>query len=79
MEERTLDNVAAELEGLEGLIVTVSTLVAPSDYNISAGMPSQRMIDLAFYSIGKSLKRIREDVEAIAMQAGRATQKRTAL
>lgn len=66
MEERTLDNVAAELEGLEGLIVTVSTLVAPADYNISAGMPSQRMIDLAFYSIGKSLKRIREDVEAIA-------------
>lgn len=66
MEERTIDNVAAELEGLEGLIVTVSTLVAPADYNISAGMPSQRMIDLAFYSIGKSLKRIREDVEAIA-------------
>lgn len=66
MEERTLDNVAAELEGLEGLIVTVSTLVAPADYNISAGMPSQRMLDLAFYSIGKSLKRIREDVEAIA-------------
>lgn len=66
MEERTLDNVAAELEGLEGLIVTVSTLVAPADYNISAGMPSQRMIDLAFYSIWKSLKRIREDVEAIA-------------
>ena len=48
MEERTLDNVVAELEGLEGLIVTVSTLVAPADYNISAGMPSQRMIDLAF-------------------------------
>ena len=66
MEERTLDNVAAELEGLEGLIVTVSTLVAPADYNISAGMPSQRLLDLAFYSIGKSLKRIREDVEAIA-------------
>lgn len=66
MEERTLDNVAAELEGLEGLIVTVSTLVAPADYNISAGMPSQRMIDLAFYSIEKNLKRIREDVEAIA-------------
>lgn len=66
MEERTLDNVAAELEELEGLIVTVSTLVAPADYNISVGMPSQRMIDLAFYSIWKNLKRIREDVEAIA-------------
>lgn len=79
MEERTLDNVAAELEGLEGLIVTVSTLVAPADYDISKGMPSQQMIDLAFYSIWKSLKRIREDVEAIAMQVGRATQKRTAL
>ncbi len=60
--ERTLGDVAAELEGLEGLIAMVSMLVAPTNEAINGGTPTQETVDRAFYSIGETVRHIREEV-----------------
>lgn len=62
MTERTLGDVAAELEGLEGLISMVSILIAPTDVDINRDTPTQETVDRAFYSIGETIRHIRDEV-----------------
>jgi len=73
-QERTLGDVAAELEGLEGLIALVDMLVQPTDVSNRGSVPSQETVDRAFYSIGETIRHIREKVNEwegkyIALQA----------
>lgn len=65
MTERTLGDVAAELEGLEGLISMVSILIAPTDVAINGGTPTQETVDRAFYSIGETIRHIRDEVNEL--------------
>lgn len=62
MTERTLGDVAAELDGLEGLIAMVSMLIAPTDVDINGVTPTQETVDRAFYSIGETIRHIRDEV-----------------
>lgn len=57
-EERTLGDVAAELEGLEGLIAMIDLLVAPTNEAINGSVPTQETVDRAFFSIGETIKRL---------------------
>ena len=63
MTERTLGDVATELDGLEGLISMVSMLIAPTDVAINGGTPTQETVDRAFYSIGETIRHIRDEVD----------------
>lgn len=62
--DRTLGDVAAEMEGLEALIDMVSFLVAPTDVPIRGSVPTQETVDRAFYSIASTVRLIREEISA---------------
>ena len=68
MTERTLGDVAAELDGLEGLIAMVSMLIAPTDVDMNGGKPTQETVDRAFYSIGETVRHIRDEVNEWEMK-----------
>ena len=51
MTERTLGDVAAELEGLEGLIAMIELLVQPTETANHGSTPTQETVDRAFFSI----------------------------
>lgn len=61
-QERTLGDVAAELDGREGLIAMVSMLITPTDVDINGGTPTQETVDRAFYSISETIHHIRDEV-----------------
>lgn len=61
-QERTLGDVAAELEGLEGLIAMIDLLVAPTNEAINGSVPTQETVGRAFFSIGETIRHIREEV-----------------
>lgn len=63
MTERTLGDVDTELDGLEGLISMVSMLIAPTDVAINGGTPTQETVNRAFYSIGETIRHIRDEVD----------------
>ena len=62
MDNRTLGDIAAELEGLESVITLVGMLVAPAEMPINGSIPTQETITNAFYSITETLRNIREEV-----------------
>ncbi len=62
MDNRTLGDIGAELEGLESVIALVGMLVAPADIVINGSTPTQETIDGAFHSICETLRNIREEV-----------------
>ena len=62
MDNRTLGDIAAELEGLESVITLVGMLVAPVEMPINGSTPTQETITNAFYSITETLRHIREEV-----------------
>jgi GTP-sensing pleiotropic transcriptional regulator CodY len=62
MKERTLGDIAAELEGLEGLIAMIEMLVQPTETDIRGSTPTQETVDRAFYSIGETIHHIRDEV-----------------
>lgn len=72
MINRTLGDIAAELEGLEDVIALVGMLVSPTNKAINGSIPTQATIDGAFHSIGETLHHIRDEVnqwERIALNA----------
>ena len=62
MDNRTLGDIGAELEGLEDVIALVSMLVAPAERPINGSTPTQETIDGAFHGICEALRHIREEV-----------------
>lgn len=62
MTERTLVDVAAELEGLEGLIAMIELLVQPTETANHGSTPTQETVDRAFFSIGETIHHIRDEV-----------------
>lgn len=62
IEDRTLGDVAAELEGLEGLVTMVSMLVQPTEESIHGNVPTQETIEQAFFSIRETIRHIKNEV-----------------
>ena len=62
MDNRSLGDIATELEGLEDVIALVSLFVAPAERPINGSTPTQETIDGAFHSICETLRHIREEV-----------------
>lgn len=62
MDNRSLGDIATELEGLEDVITLVSLLVAPADRAINGSTPTQETIDGAFHGIAEHLRHIREEI-----------------
>lgn len=60
--ERSLGDVAAELEGPEALIDMVAMLVAPTEEAVKGSVPTQETVDRAFYSIASTVRLIRGEV-----------------